>query len=391
MNLSLKSLDFLIPIIYIIEKNSKRRFVMGKNTKGTKELSNEKNNETQEAPEIEESQPSQESPSEGSTLVENDKDKSYVVIPLSRKDSLKNLDNATSTSTEKNEISLIMPDKLVPFEGHPFKLYEGQRFKDMVESVRTNGIMAPIIVRPHKKENGKYEILSGHNRVAAAKEVGLKEVPVIIRTGLTDEAALLIVTETNLMQRSFADLRHSERAIALATHYEAMKKNPGYRSDLLQEIEELTSAPVGRRLGTREKIGEQYGLKKTTVARYLRVNKLIRELKDRLDNDEIGMRAAEALSFLREEEQKIIEGLLAKEKKISIKQAYTLKEKSENGELSGTSINEILNPGYFGEKVKLVKLSEQFLSKHFKPEQSAEEIEKVIAEALERYFKDQSN
>ena len=282
-------------------------------------------------------------------------------------------------------------DKLVPFNNHPFKLYEGQRFLDMVESVRAHGVIVPIVVRSYIKEEGKYEILSGHNRVAAAREAGLKEVPVIIRNDLTDEEALLIVTETNLIQRSFTDLKHSERAVALATHYEAMKKKSGYRSDLLAEIEELTCAPVGHGMRTRDKLGAQYSLGKTTVARYLRVNKLIPALKERLDNDEIGMRAAEALSYLRVKEQNIVEKLLAKGTKINIKQADTLKTESETGELNLTNISEILSSGYFRVKVKPVKLSGQFLAQHFKQDQSAEEIEKVIAVALEQYFSNQSS
>jgi ParB family chromosome partitioning protein len=353
---------------------------MGKNTNGTKELPNEKSQEVPEVSEVEESQSSQESLSEGSTLTEPDEDKPCPSTQISKKT------ESSDTNTEKEILESIAPDKLVPFEGHPFKLYEGERFTKMVESVRTGGIIEPVIVRPLKKENGKYEILSGHNRVAAAKEAGLAKISIIIRTDLTDEAALFIVMETNLIQQSFADLKHSERAITVATLYEAMKKDPGYRSDLFQEVEELTSAPVGRRLGTRDKLGQQYGLSKNTIARYLRVNKLITALKDRLDKDAIGMRVADALSFLQEEEQEIVEGLLAKGKKISIKQANTLKEKSINGGLSKTSINEIFNPGYFGVKIKPVKLSGQFLSQHFKLGQSVEEIEKIIAEALERYF-----
>jgi ParB family chromosome partitioning protein len=409
MNLSLKPLDFLIPIIYIIENNSERRFAMDKNTNGTKEQSNEKAHVCQEIREIEGNQSSQESLNEGATLIEKNEITSATLEAIKRNIAM-NSDikpkllkkkamgknrhtdiNVISTSAKKNTILSIAPNKLVPFDGHPFKLYEGQRLQDMVESIRANGILAPVIVRPHNKEKGKYEILSGHNRVKAAKEAGLKEVPIIIRENLTDEDALLIVTETNLIQRSFADLQHSERAVALATHYEAMKKKPGYRSDLLQEIEEITSAPVGRRLGTRDKLGEQYGLGKNTVARYLRVNKLITTLKDRLDNGKIGMRVAEALSYLKEEEQEIVDRLLAKGNKISIKQADTLKEKSGNGGLNETSINEIFDPGYFDVKVKPVKLSGQFLSQHFKPEQSAEEIEKVIAKALEQYFMNRSN
>ncbi|WP_371375509.1 ParB/RepB/Spo0J family partition protein [Sporomusa aerivorans] len=282
-------------------------------------------------------------------------------------------------------------DKLVPFNSHPFKLYEGQRFLDMVESVRAHGVIVPIVVRSYIKEEGKYEILSGHNRVAAAREAGLKEVPVIIRNDLTDEEALLIVTETNLIQRSFADLKHSERAVALATHYEAMKKKSGYRSDLLAEIEELTCAPVGHGMRTRDKLGAQYSLGKTTVARYLRVNKLIPALKERLDNDEIGMRAAEALSYLRVKEQNIVENMLAKGTKINIKQADTLKAESEKGELNLVNISEILSSGYFPVKGKPVKLSGQFLAQYFNQDQSVEEVEKVIAVALEQYFSNQSS
>ena len=134
-------------------------------------------------------------------------------------------------------------NSLVPFANHPFEQYEGQRFTDMVESIRANGVHVPIIIRPTTDD--KYEILSGHNRVAAAQEAAFESIPAVIREGLTEEEAMLIVTETNLIQRSFADLKHSERAIALATHYAAMKKKSGYRSDLLEEIETLTSAQWG--------------------------------------------------------------------------------------------------------------------------------------------------
>lgn len=309
----------------------------------------------------------------------------FVFLPITKSQSvIKNIE------ADKLEIEEIELDKLVSFDNHPFKLYKGQRFTDMVESVRFNGVLVPIVVRPYAKEEEKYEILSGHNRVAAAREVGLDRVPVVIRKGLTDNEALLIVTETNLIQRSFADLKHSERAVVLATHYEAMKKKSGYRSDLLAEIEELTCAPVGHGMRTRDKLGAQYSLGKTTFARYLRVNKLIPALKERLDNDEIGMRAAEALSYLRVKEQNIVEKLLAKNTKINIKQADTLKAESKKGELNLVNISEILSSGYFPVKVKPVKLSGQFLAQHFKQDQSAEEIEKVIAVALEQYFTNQN-
>ena len=314
------------------------------------------------------------------------KNDDFEFFPITKNQSvIKNIED------DKLEIKEIRLDKLVSFASHPFKLYEGQRFTDMVESVRSNGVIVPIVVRSYIKEEGKYEILSGHNRVAAAREAGLKEVPVIIRNNLTDEEALLIVMETNLIQRSFADLKHSERAVVLSIHYEAMKKKSGYRSDLLAEIEELTCAPVGHGKRTRDKLGAQYSLGKTTVARYLRVNKLIPTLKERLDNDEIGMRAAEALSYLRIVEQNIVENLLKKGTRISIKQADTLKAESGKGELNLANISEILSWGAFSVKVKSLKLSGQFLSRYFNQDQSVEDVEKIIAVALEQYYSNQSS
>ena len=284
-----------------------------------------------------------------------------------------------------SKIDIYDLDKLIPFRNHPFTLYEGQRFTDMVESVRTNGVIVPIVIRPATEE-GKYEILSGHNRVEAARVAGVDSVPAIVRKGLTEEEAMLIVTETNLIQRSFADLKHSERAIVLTTHYEAMKKKPGYRSDLIAELEELSGAPLGHGTKARDKVGEKYNLGKTTVARYLRISKLIPKLQELLDIGDIGMRVAEAVSFLKKHEQELVEKMLAKGKKISIKQANILKEKSKNGELTKDSINEILSSTNPDLGFKPMKLSEQFLSKHFKPEQSADEIEKIINKALEKYF-----
>ncbi|MDR1091787.1 MAG: ParB N-terminal domain-containing protein [Prevotella sp.] len=290
-----------------------------------------------------------------------------------------------STLKSISEIEFCDLDQLIPFRDHPFKLYEGQRFIDMMESIRANGVISPIIVRPTVETN-KYEILSGHNRAAAAKEAGFKSIPSIIQLDLTDDKALLIVTETNLIQRSFADLKHSERAIALATHYEAMKKNPGYRSDLFEEIEKITSTPMGQRLGTRDKLGGKYGLSKNTVARYLRIDKLITELKNRLDNDKIGMRVAVALSYLRVNEQNSVENLLAGGNKINIKQADILKAKSGVSKLSASEIEQLLEQESDSEKIGPVNLNERFLSRYFKSTQTAEEIKKIIKEALDQYL-----
>lgn len=278
-------------------------------------------------------------------------------------------------------------DSLVPFEGHPFETYEGQRFTDMVESIRTNGVIVPIVVRP--KENGKYEILSGHNRVKAANEVKEAQgelVQAIVRDDLTDDEALLIVTETNLIQRSFADLKHSERAVALATHYDALKMKRGYRSDLLDEINALTCSPVANKSKTANKLGEQYGLAKDTIFRYIRIHELCIDLKEKLDNSEIAVRTSVSLSYLRKKEQDIIAGLISDGVKVSMKQAEFLRNESSKGELSKTAIKGFLKANEKPEKPRSIKFNERFLAQYFDEDKSNEEIEGIVAKALELYF-----
>jgi ParB family chromosome partitioning protein len=139
----------------------------------------------------------------------------------------------------------------------------------MVLSIKELGVLQPVIVRPLNEDEGLYEILSGHNRVNAAKLAGLTEIPVIIKKGLSDEEAKLIVTETNLIQRSFSDLSHSERAIALKTHMSAITKQ-GKRNDLISEItnilvafessDEETCGLIDHKTKSRDKTAEKYGI-----------------------------------------------------------------------------------------------------------------------------------
>jgi ParB family transcriptional regulator, chromosome partitioning protein len=285
------------------------------------------------------------------------------------------------------------------FPNHKFKLYEGQQLEDMAESVKAFGILLPIIV--WQTEDGTYTILSGHNRVNAARIAGLTKVPVIIKTNLTPAEATLIVTETNLRQRSFTDLSHSERAFCLAEHYNALKSQ-GKRNDLLNEIEMLlnqhgsevnqTSAEIPQKLQSREKLGIEYGLTRDKVARYIRMAGLIAPLLNIVDLSELGVVAAYELSFIENTElqQQIYDCMQSESFKLDMKKAELLREYYESKKLTELTIHQILS----GEKLKKpkspkkpqVKIKQSVISKYFTEQQTPKEIEETIEKALEMYF-----
>lgn len=291
-------------------------------------------------------------------------------------------------------------EQLVPFANHPFKLYEGERFDEMVESIKNFGVIVPIVVR---KKGLKYEILSGHNRVNAAKEAGLTDVPAVVKDELTEEEATLIVTETNLMQRSFTDLVHSERATVIATRHNAMK-NQGIRNDLMKEIEKLskapnlatlsTSGPMDQKLDTRDKLGEEYGLSSRSVARYLRINKLNSELKDQVDEGKIAMRAGVDLSYLSSENQEIIDAIVSEDTfKVDMKKASMLRKLDKDGEFTWKTAKDIITGEAMKDpnKQKPFKVKPEIWTKFFKAEDDKTDIEKTIEKALDFYFTNQES
>ena len=308
-------------------------------------------------------------------------------------DELKAVETATPNDPAVLEIS-----DLVPFSNHPFKLYEGERLDDMVRSIKELGVLMPIIVRPNEDET--YEILSGHNRANAAKLAGLTEIPVIIKTGLTDDEAKLIVTETNLVQRSFADLSHSERAVALKQHMDAISKQ-GKRNDLISEIKKLsnpneikeneTSYLLDTKSRSNEKTGAQYGLSSASVARYIRISFLIEPLQQRIDNNEIGLYPAVSLSYLTETEQTELNTILnTTSYKIDMKKADTMRNFSKRKQLSDENILLILSGEIDkAKKPKLprpLKIKHKVYSKYFSQDTKQSEMETIIDQALSEYF-----
>jgi len=300
-----------------------------------------------------------------------------------------------------NATETLFIDVLVLYKNHPFKLYTGERLDHMVQSIRDFGILVPIIVRPLDAKKGTYEILSGHNRVNAAKIAGLTKVPVIIMTGLTDGEAKLIVTETNLVQRSFADLSHSERAAALKQHLDAIKAQ-GKRTDLLHEIEKLvesheikendTCGLIDHPAKSRDRTAGKYGLDPRSVSRYVRLSYLIKPLLNRVDADEIGLYPAVSLSYLTSDEQTAIETLLNDTAhKIDMQKAEYLRIYSEAKKLTHEKMVHILS-GRLKKKPRTktpppFKLKAKIYQKYFDPDTPQAEVEATIDKALAEYRK----
>jgi ParB family chromosome partitioning protein len=284
------------------------------------------------------------------------------------------------------------------FPGHIFRLYEGQQLQDMVESIKQFGILLPIILW---HSNDDHIILSGHNRVNAAKLAGLTKGPVVIKENLSHDEAVLIVTETNLRQRSFTDLSHSERALCLSQHYEAMKCQ-GKRSDLISEIETLlnphdnsvqgTSVRIGQKLESRDKLGSEYGLSSTNVTRYIRIATLNPALLSYVDTGEIAFSGAYDLSFIedKDKQSKIAEIIKRDSYKVDMKIAELLRKYYEQKKLSDAAIEQIMS----GEKTqkprsnkpKAYSLKGAIIKKHFTNGQTKSEIESTIDEALTMYL-----
>ena len=285
-------------------------------------------------------------------------------------------------------------DKLHPYHDHQFELYTGERLDDMVASIKKNGVLSPIIVQP---DGDGYEILIGHNRWNASKIAGLPTVPAIVKTGLTEEEALIYVLESNILQRGFSNLKISEQAAVIALRHSEMF-SPGKRSDIIRELALLenpnaevedgsTLNPLGSRLDTNDEVGKEYGVSKGSVVRLIRINKLIDELKALVDSGEIAIRSGVELSFLSKEAQATV-AEQAEDFKIDMKKAKALREAadSEGNIDSAVIVRIIMGTAEVKEKPKSVKISQEVFFKYFAPGKKKAEITETVEKALAFYF-----
>ena len=299
------------------------------------------------------------------------------------------LGDAIDFYTEDNEIGSVEEidiDLLKPFHDHPFKLYEGERLNDMVESIKTYGIMTPVIVRKMKKD---YEILAGHNRTNAARLAGLFKVPCIVKDKLTDEEAYVYVIETNLMQRSFGDLATSEKAVVLKERYDNIKSQ-GKRNDIIRELKLISGEPVedaDDNSSNRESVANEYGLSGPSMARLLRVNYLIPEFKDLVDDKKLPILSAVNVSYLNEDSQTMVYEIAEEYGvRISEKISSLIREAYRSGNTGRLDYKNIMVAPEKHAKSQKISVSSGVYDRYFSGKKKTE-VAEIIEKALEAYFK----
>ena len=292
---------------------------------------------------------------------------------------LKGADDIFSTEESRQEqqreqVQQIPIGELFPFKNHPFKVLDDESMQRTVESVEQYGVLSPLIARP--RPEGGYEIISGHRRQHAAQLAGLDALPVIVRN-MDDDAAVLLMVDSNLQRENILP---SERAFAYKMKLEALK-NQGARSD-------LTSVQVAPKLST-EKIGEEVGMSKDNVKRYIRLTNLVPELLDMVDEKKIAFNPAVELSYLDEAQQRdFLEAMNDTQNAPSLSQAQRLKKLAQEGHFSYDVAFAVMGEEKKDELDKVV-IKNDTLRKYFPRSYTPKQMEDTIIKLLEQWQRKQ--
>ena len=291
---------------------------------------------------------------------------------------LKSVDDLFATEeiredAQREKVQEIPLGELHPFRNHPFKVKDDAAMQDTVDSVREYGVLVPAIARPDP--NGGYELIAGHMRHHASELAGKETMPVIIRD-LDDDAATIIMVDSNLQRE---ELLPSERAFAYKMKLEAIR-HQGKR-------QELTSSQVGMKLQALDIVGQQAGDSRNQVHRFIRLTELIPELLDMVDERKIAFNPAVELSYLKKEEQTLLlEAMDSEQATPSLSQAQRLKKFSQQKMLSLDVMRAVMSEE---KKTDLdrVTLKNETLRKYFPKSYTPKQMEDTIIKLLEGWYK----
>ena len=297
-------------------------------------------------------------------------------IQLASYDDLFKTDEERQADTQERIQNLPL-DNLEPFPNHPFKVIDDDKMLETVESIKERGVLVPILVRP--KNDGNFEIVSGHRRHHASQLAGLTEIPAIVRE-MDDDTAILLMVDSNLQRE---ELLPSEKAFAYKMKLDAMKRQAGRPSK--------NSAQLGRNFDgkeSREILAEQVGESRNQISRFIRLTNLVPDLLDRVDNKTMAFNAAVEVSYLTEPEQLMLCDAIEREECTpNLSQAKRLKQYSQDGKLDENVMDAIMTEEKPIED-KLV-LKGDVLAKYFPKTYTPSQKQKIIVKLLEDWHKRQ--
>lgn len=274
----------------------------------------------------------------------------------------------------KNTKKNICIQKLHPFKNHPYKVQDNEEMERLAESIKQNGVVSPIIVRPKENTEDEYEIISGHRRVMACRKAGITEVPALV-VSLDRDAAAIVLVDSNLHREHILP---SEKAFAYKMKLEAMK-HQGWRSD-------LTSDQVGGKLETADLVGAETGDSKNQVRRYIRLTNLIPEILQYVDYGRIAFTPAVELSYLNEQEQYDLLGQMElNDCTPSLSQACRFKKMSQEEGLTPEVIAAVMSEEKANQR-EMFKVPMERIRKYI-PNANTKQAEDFVLKACEHYRK----
>ena len=274
----------------------------------------------------------------------------------------------------KNTKKNISIEKLHPFENHPYKVQDNEEMESLAESIKSHGVVSPIIVRPLENTTDEYEIISGHRRVMASRKAGITEVPALI-VSLDRDAAAIVLVDSNLHREHILP---SEKAFAYKMKLEAMK-HQGWRSD-------LTSDQLGGKLETADLVGAETGDSKNQVRRYIRLTNLIPEILQYVDDGRISFTPAVELSYLNEQEQyDLLEQIELNDCTPSLSQACRFKKLSQEEGLTPEVIAIVMSEEKANQR-EMFKVPMERI-RQYVPNANAKQAEDFVLKACEHYRK----
>lgn len=268
---------------------------------------------------------------------------------------------------EKEAIEYLDLKSLVPFQNHPFKLRDGEEKEQLLKSIKAQGTIEPLIVRPLSES--EYEVISGHRRMEICKELGMEKIPVIVRN-LTNEQAVSMMVDANLHRNNILP---SERAFAYKMKWEAAKKS------------EKTLSQPATKYRSDERIANEFGIGKDTLHRYIRLTYLIPELLEMIDEGRISLTPAVELSYLTHEEQHLLLNEIEyADATPSLSQAQRLRDFSRQGRLTADVIFAVMSEEKANQKEQ-IRFPKEELQKYFPKSYTGKDMQNTILKLLEKW------